>query len=210
MICQLINKLAYVRFQFFHSSRTDDILFRSFPPRISLLYFSKVRFPLDIRLFSKFSSLAEQAAMYSLSASYSPSRPRTTTSPPSSPDSPRPAYSILCDETRTLMLACLRKIASVNQKNERRMEEHRRHAEQEKQTSQAAQIVSTNARDLLKRFLLKFPLIKPSPSTINPIQLKPLLPSEIVEQLNNTKNKFCELFRVSHRRKRKSPSEFVG
>lgn len=137
--------------------------------------------------------------MYSLSGSYSPGRTRI--SPPSSPDSRRPAYSLLSDETRTLMLGCLRKIVSVVQKNERRMEEHRRFAEQEQHTPQAVQIVSTNFRDLFKRFLLKFPSIKPAQSAINPVQLKPLLPSDIVEQLTSTKNKFCELFRVSPKQK---------
>ncbi len=140
------------------------------------------------------SILAEQAAMYSLSTPYSSGKQRT---PPSSPDAPRPAYSILCDETRTLMLGCLRKISSVLQKNERRIEERNRLTEQEKQSSQTVQIVSTNIRDLLKRFLLKIPYIKPSQSTIKTIQLKPLLSSEIVEQLTNTKNKFCELFQVN-------------
>ena len=96
------------------------------------------------------------------------------------------------------MLGCLRKISSVIQKNERRIEERNRLTELEKQKStQAAQIVSTNIRDLLQRFLLKIPYIKPQQSTTTTIQLKPLLPSEIVEQLINTKNRFCELFQVS-------------
>lgn len=133
--------------------------------------------------------------MYSLSTPYSPNKQRI--SPPSSPTGPRPAYSILCDETRTLMLSCLRKISSVIQKNERRIEERNHLAEQANQTSQGAQIVSTNARDLLKRFLLKLAYVQPSPSTTNIIQLKPLLPTDIVEQLLNTKNKFSELFQVN-------------
>jgi hypothetical protein len=133
--------------------------------------------------------------MYSLSVPYSSGKQRI--SPPSSPDGPRPAYSILCNETHTLMLGCLRKISSVLQKNERRIEERNRLTEQEKQSSQTVQIVSTNIRDLLKRFLLKIPYIKPSQSTIKTIQLKPLLSPEIVEQLMNTKNKFCELFQVN-------------
>lgn len=133
--------------------------------------------------------------MYSLSGSYSPGRTRI--SPPSSPDGRRPIYSILSDETRTLMLGCLRKMTSVLQKNERRMEEHRRVAEQEQHTPQAVQIVSTNFQDLFKRFLLKFPSIKPPQSSMNPVQLKPLLPQDIVEQLISMKTKFCELFRVS-------------
>lgn len=133
--------------------------------------------------------------MYNLSNPHPSNKQRI--SPPSSPSGPRPAYSILCDETRTLMLSCLRKISSVIQKNERRIEERNRLAEQEKQTSQAVQIVSTNFRDLLKRFLLKIPYVKPTPSLTNTIQLKPLLPTDIVEQLLNTKNKFCELFQVN-------------
>lgn len=141
-----------------------------------------------------FSILAEQAAMYSLSTPYSSGKQRT---PPSSPDAPRPAYSILCDETRTLMLGCLRKISSVIQKNERRIEERNRIAEQEKQSSQAAQIVSTNLRDLLTRFLLKIPYLKPSQSPTTIVQLKPLLPMEIVELLINTKTKYCEMFQVN-------------
>ena len=109
-------------------------------------------------------SLAEQVAMYSHSTPYSPNKQRI--SPPSSPSGPRPAYSILCDETRTLMLGCLRKISSVIQKNERRIEERNRLTELEKQKStQAAQIVSTNLRDLLQRFLLKLPYIKPQQTT---------------------------------------------
>jgi hypothetical protein len=133
--------------------------------------------------------------MYSSSAPYSTNKQRI--SPPSSPIGPRPAYSILCDETRTLMLGCLRKISSVIQKNERRIEERNRIAEQEKQkSSQAAQIVSTNVRELFQRFLLKIPYIKPQQATTKTVQLKPLLPSDIVETLTNTKNKFCELFQV--------------
>src|SRR4051812_9250604 len=108
--------------------------------------------------------------MYSLTTPHSSSKQRI--SPPSSPTGPRPAYSILCDETRTLMLSCLRKISSVIQKNERRIDERNCLVEQERQSSQAAQIVSTNIRDLLTKFLLK---IKPSQSTIKTIQLKPLL-----------------------------------
>jgi hypothetical protein len=130
--------------------------------------------------------------MYSLSTPYSSGKQRI--SPPSSPDGPRPAYSILCNETRTLMLGCLRKISSVIQKNERRIEERNRFAEQEKQSSQAAQIVSTNLRDLLTRFLLK---IKPSQSTTKTIQLKPLLSPEIIELLINTKTKYSEMFQVN-------------
>ncbi|CAF4337259.1 unnamed protein product, partial [Rotaria sordida] len=61
---------------------------------------------------------------------------------------------------------------------------------------QAAQIVSTNIYELSKRFLLKFFYTKPQSLTINNLQLKPLLPVEIIEQLTNTKNKFCELFQV--------------
>jgi hypothetical protein len=133
--------------------------------------------------------------MYSLSAPYSSNKQRI--SPPTSPSGTRPAYSILCDETRTLMLSCLRKISSVIRKNEHRIEEHNRVAELEKQALGAAKIVSTNLRDLLKRFLFKIPYIKPPQITPPPVQLKPLLPSEIVEQLTNTKNKFCELFQVN-------------
>jgi hypothetical protein len=95
------------------------------------------------------------------------------------------------------MLGCLRKISSVIQKNERRIEERNRLTELERQSSQAAQIVSTNIRDLLKRILLKIPYINPPQSTIQTVQLKPLLSLEIVEQLTNTKNKFCELFQVN-------------
>ncbi|CAF1079275.1 unnamed protein product [Adineta steineri] len=145
-----------------------------------------------------FSSLllkAEQVAMFSQSSSYSPNKQRI--SPPSSPNGPRPAYSILCDETRTIMLGCLRKISCVIQKNERRIEENNRITEQEKQRlSQATQIVSTNARELLKRLLYKIPYITPSESLTKTIQLKPLLPTDIVEQLTNTKNKFMELFQI--------------
>lgn len=134
--------------------------------------------------------------MYTFSTPHSPGKQRI--SPPQSPNGPRPSYSILCDETRTIMVCCLRKIFSVIQKNERRIEEYNRVAEQEKQkTIQAAQIVSTNARELLKRFLLKIPYIKSPQSIITTIQLKPLLPSEIVEQLTNTKNRFMELFQVN-------------
>jgi len=134
--------------------------------------------------------------MYSFSTPYSSGKQRI--SPPSSPDGPRPTYSILCDETRTIMLGCLRKISSVIQKNERRIEERLRLAEQEKQkSSQAAQIVSTNARELFGRILLKIPYFKPSQSTTKTSQLKPELPPEIVEQLTNTKNKFMELFQVN-------------
>ena len=133
--------------------------------------------------------------MYSLSSPYSPSKQRI--SPPSSPDRPRPAYSILCDETRTLMLGCLRKISSVLQKNERRIEEHNRQTEHDKQSSQAAQIVSTNVRDLFKRLLLKIPFIKPPQSTTQTVQLKPVLPSEIIELLTNTRNKYSEMFQVN-------------
>jgi len=139
--------------------------------------------------------LAERVAMYSLSAPHLSGKQRI--SPPSSPEGPRPAYSILCDETRTLMLSCLRKISSVIQKNERRIEERNRLAELEKQNSQAVQIVSTNIRDLLKRVLLKIPYLKPPQSTIQTVQLKPVLSLEIVEQLTNTKNRFCELFQVN-------------
>ena len=145
---------------------------------------------------SNFIFLGEQVAMYSLSAPYSPNKQRI--SPPSSPDGPRPTFSVLSDETRTLMLGCLRKISSVIQKNERRIEERNRLAELEKQkTSQTTQMVSTNVRELLKRLVLKIPYIKPQQSTTKGAQLKPLLPTDIVEQLTNTKNKFCELFRVS-------------
>lgn len=134
--------------------------------------------------------------MYSLSTPYPGNKQRI--SPPSTPDGPRPAYSILCDETNTLMLSCLRKISSVLQKNERRIEERNRLAEQEKQkATQAAQIVSTNARELFQRFLLKIPYLKPQQSTTGMTQLKPLLPTDIVELLTNTRNKFCELFQVN-------------
>jgi hypothetical protein len=126
--------------------------------------------------------------MYSSTTPYSSGKQRI--SPPSSPTGRRPAYSILCDETRTLMLSCLRKMSSVIQKNERRIDERNRLAEQERQNVQAAQIVSTNLRDLLTRFFTRSPPTKT-------IQLKPLLPQEIVEQLINTKNKFCELFQVN-------------
>jgi hypothetical protein len=95
------------------------------------------------------------------------------------------------------MLGCLRKISSVIQKNERRIEEHNRVAEQQKQSSQAAQIVSTNLRDLLTRFVLKIPYLRPPESAIKTVQLKPLLPPEIVELLTNTKNKYCEMFQVN-------------
>ncbi|CAF3378284.1 unnamed protein product [Rotaria sp. Silwood1] len=145
--------------------------------------------------FSALVLKAEQVAVYSLSTSYSPSKQRI--SPPSSPDGPRSAYSILCDETRTLMLAFLRKISGVLQRNERRIEERNSLSQKEKQkTLQAAQMVSTNIYELSKRFLLRFLSIKPQPSTIEVLQLKPLLSVEIVEQLKNTKNKFCELFQI--------------
>jgi hypothetical protein len=97
------------------------------------------------------------------------------------------------------MLGCLRKISSIIQKNERRIEEHNRLIEQEKQILQTAQIVSTNIRDLFKNFLLKIPYITPSSQiiTTKTVQLKPLLPSEIIELLINTKNKYSELFQVN-------------
>ncbi|UJR16109.1 hypothetical protein I4U23_003021 [Adineta vaga] len=145
--------------------------------------------------FSTLVLKAEQIAMYSHTNPYSSNKQRI--SPPSSPDGPRPTYSILCDETQTIMLGCLRKIACVIQKNERRIEENQRIADEEKhRTSQAAQIVSTNARELFQRALLKIPFLKPSQTTTKTVQIKPLLPSDTVEQLTNTKNKFMELFRV--------------
>ena len=96
------------------------------------------------------------------------------------------------------MISCLRKIASVIQKNERRIEERNRLAEQEKQkTSQAAQAVSTNVRDLVKRCVTKIPYLNAQASTPNTIQAKPVLADDIVEQLKNVKNKCSDLFRVS-------------
>lgn len=136
--------------------------------------------------------------MYSLSSPNSPGRQRI--SPPSSAapsDGPRPSYSILCDETRTLVLGCLRKISSALQKNQRRIDESNRLVELERQKSQAAQIVSTNARDLLTRLLLKIPYVKPQQLPTQILQSKPLLVTDIVEQLMNTKNKFSELFQVN-------------
>lgn len=104
----------------------------------------------------------------------------------------------MCDETRTIMLGCLRKIGCVLHKNERRAEENQRIADEEKQrSSQPVQIVSTNARDLLSRMLLKLPFLKPPQPSSAPAQMKPLLPQDIVEQLTGTKNKFMEQFRVS-------------
>ncbi|CAF4003620.1 unnamed protein product, partial [Rotaria magnacalcarata] len=145
-----------------------------------------------------FSSLllkAEQVAMYSLSTSYSPNKQRI--SPPSSPDGPRPSYSILCDETRTLMLAFLRKMSSVLQRNERCIEERDLLVQREKQKAlQAAQNVSTNTSDVLKRFFVKFLYIQPQTSTIENIQSKPLLSPDIIQQLINTKTKFSELFQI--------------
>lgn len=134
--------------------------------------------------------------MYSASASYSPNKQRV--SPPSSPDGPRPSYSILCDETRTLMIAFLRKISSVLQRNERHIQERNFLAQQEQQKAlQAAQIRSTNPYELLRNFFLKFLYVQPQSPTTENIQLKPLLPTDIIEQLTNTKNKFSELFQVS-------------
>lgn len=134
--------------------------------------------------------------MYSLSTAQSPSKQRT--SPPSSPDGRRPAYSILCDETRTLMLAFLRKISSVLQHNQRRIEERNRLAEEEKQkTLQAAQVTSTNIHDLLKRFFLRLLYVKPQPMITDVLKSKPLLSSDIIEQLINTRQKFSELYQVS-------------
>lgn len=96
------------------------------------------------------------------------------------------------------MISCLRKIASVIQKNERRIEERNRLAEQEKQrASQAAQAVSTNVRDLVKRCVTKIPYLNAQASTTSTIQLKPVLADDIVEQLQSVKNKCSELFRVS-------------
>ncbi|CAF4533457.1 unnamed protein product [Rotaria socialis] len=145
-----------------------------------------------------FSSLllkAEQVAMYSLSTSYSPNKQRT--SPPSSPDGPRPSYSILCDETRTLMLAFLRKMSSVLQRNERCIEERDLLVQREKQKAlQAAENMSTNASDVFKRFFVKFLYIQPQKSTTENIQLKPLLSPDIIQQLTNTKTKFSELFQI--------------
>ena len=132
--------------------------------------------------------------MYSQATPYSSNKQRI--SPPVSPDGPRPAYSLLCDETQTIMLSCLRKITCVLQKNERRIEENQRIADEEKRASQAAQIVSTNARELLQRILLRISYIKPSQAATKTVQMKPLLSSDIVEQLTNTKKKFMELFRV--------------
>jgi len=147
--------------------------------------------------FKNFSSLvlkAEQIAM--VSSSTSPTSGKQRISPPASPDGPRPAYSILCDETRTLVITCLRKIHCILQKNERRIEQRNRIAEQERQMSQAAQIVSTNFRELSRRFISKISLSPTSPSTSKTLQSKPLLPAETVEILNNTQAKFMELFRI--------------
>ena len=96
-----------------------------------------------------------------------------------------------------MIISCLRKITCVIQKNERRIDERNRLAEQEKQTSQAAQMVSTNVRELTKRFLAKIPLLQSPLSSTKSAQSKPVLPTEIVETLNNTKGKFMELFRVN-------------
>lgn len=133
--------------------------------------------------------------MYSLSVANSPRKQRI--SPPTTPpDGPRPSYSILCDETQTLILGCLRKISSALQKNQRRIDNANHFAEVERQKSQTAQIVSTNARDLLTRLLLKIPYVKPQQLPAQTIQSKPVLATEIVDQLTNTKKKLSELFQV--------------
>ena len=136
--------------------------------------------------------------MHSLTTSQSSGKQRI--SPPTTPDGPRPAYSLLCDETRTLMIGCIRKICCVIQKNQRRIDERNRLTEEEQQKSQAAQIVSTNVRDLSTRFLMRIPFLHPQPSTAKSNQSKPLLPTDIVEQLTATKDKFIELFRVKSTR----------
>jgi hypothetical protein len=133
--------------------------------------------------------------MYSLTTSQTPGKQRV--SPPSTPDGPRPAYSLLCDETRTLMIGCIRKICSVIQKNQRRIDERNRLADEEQHKSQAIQMASTNVRDLSTRFLMKIPFLHPQPPTTTSNQLKPVLPADIVEQLTATKEKFTELFRVN-------------
>ncbi|CAF0841933.1 unnamed protein product [Adineta ricciae] len=155
---------------------------------------SKLSSVFSAKNFSSLLLKAEQVAMYSQATPYSSHKQRI--SPPVSPDGPRPAYSLLCDETQTIMLSCLRKITCVLQKNERRIEENQRIADENKRASQAAQIVSTNARELLQRILLRIPYIKPAQAATKTVQMKPLLSSDIVEQLTNTKKKFMELFRI--------------
>lgn len=134
--------------------------------------------------------------MYSLSSPNSSGKQRITPPSSASIDGPRPSYSILCDETQTLVLGCLRKISSALQKNQRHIDEGNRLVELERQRSQTAQMVSTNARDLLTRILLKIPYVQPQQLTAQTLQPKPVLPTEIIEQLINTKNKFNELFQV--------------
>lgn len=134
--------------------------------------------------------------MFSLSATYSPNKQRV--SPPSSPEGPRPAYSILCDETRTLMSAFLRKISSVLRQNQHRIEERECLAELEKQKAlQAAQVVPTGFLGLSKRFFLQIANVKTEATSNDVVQLKPLLSQDIIEHLTITKNKFSEVFQVS-------------
>ena len=195
-VAQLINKLANV--MFISSIKTYTFFsFRYFQLDLFLNYFSKARLCF---VFCNFSSnsvfIGEQVAMYSLSSPNSSGKQRITPPSSASIDGPRPSYSILCDETQTLVLGCLRKISSALQKNQRHIDEGNRLVELERQRSQTAQMVSTNARDLLTRILLKIPYVQPQQLTAQTLQPKPVLPTEIIEQLINTKNKFNELFQV--------------
>ena len=110
---------------------------------------------------------------------------------------------LLCDETRTLLISCLRKICGVIEKNQRRIDERRRVTEEE------TKIVSTNTRDLFTRVRQRIPFLHPSPSTAKNNQLKPLLSTEIVEQLTAMKEKFSELFRVSRTGETRKTSVFI-
>ena len=133
--------------------------------------------------------------MYSLSTSYSPSKQRI--SPPSSPEGSRPNYSILCDETRALMLAFLRKISNVLQHNEHLIEERNSLSEEQKQKEiQTTQSISTNICELSKRIFFNIFYQDPQLLMTRNVHLKPLLPTEVLHQLTNTKNKFSELFQV--------------
>jgi hypothetical protein len=131
-------------------------------------------------------------AMNSTGATNLSSKQRTS----SSSSSARPAYSLLCDETNTLIISCLRKVDCILKKNERQLDERHRLVEQERHASET---LSLNLGERVKRFAANMSLLPQQSSLTMMIESKTILPAHIVEQLNHTKNRLTDLFQVGQR-----------